>query len=100
MYEDKLKQLKTATRDVFDRVKELTERPAVVEAFNGLVNHTEHFLKAMKNFTGEDLPFTQIEYDGLDKLLKESRVMHCSGLYFFSLTINSALCVYHIMFPF
>jgi hypothetical protein len=74
VYEDKLKQLKAATRDVFSRVKELNERPAAVEAFNNLVNHTEYFLKAMKNFTGEDQPFTQVEFDVLEKLLTESKV--------------------------
>jgi len=82
VYEDKLKLLKTATRDVFDRVKELNERPVVIEAFNGLVNHTEHFLKAMKNFTGEDLPFTQVEYDALEKLLTDSKVLYCIRLSF------------------
>jgi hypothetical protein len=74
VYEDKLKQLKAATKDVFNRVKELHERPAAVGGFNSLVNHTEFFLKAMKNFTGEDQPFTQIEYDVLEKLLNESKV--------------------------
>jgi hypoxia up-regulated 1 len=72
-YEDKLKQLKAVTRDVFERVHELSERPVAIAALAQRVNHTEYFLVMMRNFTGEDLPYTQVEYDMLEKLVNETK---------------------------
>ena len=62
------------TKDVYERVNELHERPTAIAALNGMMNHSEYFLAFMKNFTGEDMPFTQVEYDVLDKLINETRV--------------------------
>ena len=38
------------------------------------MNYTEHFLVGMKNYTGEDLPFTEVEYTTLEKLINETKV--------------------------
>jgi len=38
------------------------------------MNHSEFFLSFMRNFTGEDMPFTQVEFDVLDKMVNETRV--------------------------
>jgi len=62
------------TKDMYERVNELHERPAAVAALNSMMNHSEFFLTFMKNFTGEDLPFTQVEFDVLDKMINETRV--------------------------
>jgi len=59
---------------VYERVNELRERPTAIAALNGMMNHSELFLELMRNFTGEDLPFTQVEFDVLDKLINETRV--------------------------
>ena len=73
-FEAKLNDLKTLTKDMYDRVNELHERPTAIAALNGMVNHSEFFRDFMKNFTGEDQPFTQVEYDVLDKMINETRV--------------------------
>jgi len=73
-FEVKLNDLKAATKDVYERVNELHERPTAIAALNSMVNHSEFFLAFMKNFTGEDLPFTQVEFDVLDKMVNDTRV--------------------------
>ena len=62
------------TKDVYDRVSELHERPTAIAALNSIMNHSEFFLSFMRNFTGEDMPFTQVEFDVLDKMVNETRV--------------------------
>ena len=73
-YEDKLQELKKMMRAVKERVKEHEERPKALEALKTVMNYSEGFLKSMKNFTGEDLPFTETEYNTLEKLINETRV--------------------------
>jgi len=73
-FEAKLSDLKALMKDVYERVNELRERPTAIAALNSMVNHSEFFLAFMKNFTGEDMPFTQVEFDVLDKLINETRV--------------------------
>lgn len=72
-YEAKLKEMKSATKALYWRVQEMQERPGAIEALNTIVNHTNYFLGGMKNFTGEDQPFTQVEYDALEKLITETK---------------------------
>lgn len=72
-YETKLKDLKSSTRALYRRVQEMQDRPGAIEALNSIVNHTNYFLGGMKNFTGEDQPFTQVEYDALEKLITETK---------------------------
>ena len=74
-YEAKLKEMKSATKALYWRVQEMQERPGAIEALNTIVNHTNYFLGGMKNFTGEDQPFTQVEYDALEKLITETKVI-------------------------
>ena len=69
-----MKELKTATRDLYFRVHEMKERPAIIAELYSRVNHSEYFLSGMKNYTGEDKPFTQVEYDTLAKLITDTKV--------------------------
>ena len=69
-----MSDLQKLTHDLYDRVKELEERPRAEDAMRGMLNYTRHFLGSMKNYTGEDLPFTQVEYDTLDKLINTTDV--------------------------
>lgn len=62
------------TKDMYERVNELHERPTAIAALNSMMNHSEFFLAFMKNFTGEDMPFTQVEFDVLDKMINDTRV--------------------------
>lgn len=78
-YESKLNDLKSATKDLYGRVYEMLERPAAVEALNSMLNHTAYFLFGMKNFTGEDQPFAQADYDALEKLVIDTVV--CFAVY-------------------
>merc|ERR550532_527617 len=71
-YEDKLKELKKLTKDLLERVRELKERPQAIDAINSIMNYSRHFLKNMENFTGEDQPFTKVEYETLEKLITET----------------------------
>ena len=66
--------MKAITRSLYERVTELRERPTAVAALNSMMNHSEFFLYFMRNFTGEDLPFTQVEFDVLDKMINDTRV--------------------------
>jgi len=49
---------------------------AAVEALDGVVNHTEYFIAGMKNYMGEDQPFTQVEFDRLQDLCVETKVCY------------------------
>lgn len=75
MYTEKLDELRLLTRDLFERVFELEQRPHFIEMFNSRVNHSEYFLVSMANFTGEDLPFTKVEFETLKTLIKDTKVM-------------------------
>jgi hypothetical protein len=77
-FEDKMKSLKAATKDLYERVKEAEERPRAIEALNSVMNYSQFFLVGMMNFTGKDQPFTQVEMETLSKLIVETQVQHSS----------------------
>jgi len=82
------------TKDVYERVMELNERPTAVAALNTMLNHSEFFLAFMRNFTGEDLPFTQVEFDVLDKMINETRVSTvCAAVDLNYLSENVVACL-------
>ena len=65
------------TKELEERVKEFKDRPRAIEALNSMVNYSEHFLKSMKNFTGDEIgeqPFTTVEYTTLEKLIQTTKV--------------------------
>ncbi|CAD5112087.1 DgyrCDS1328 [Dimorphilus gyrociliatus] len=72
-YEDKLAELEDIFKDINNRVKEIKDQPQAWEAMRIQLNHSEVFIAGMKNFTGEDSIFTQVEYDTLDKLINKTR---------------------------
>lgn len=76
VYEKKLKSLKSLTKDLYARVYEYVERPKALETMNGLLNYTTHFLIGMQNYTGEDQPFTEVEYNTLKKLVQDTLVSY------------------------
>ena len=71
-YEDKLSDLQKITKDLQLRVYELQERPKALEALNSIMNYSTHFLIGMQNYTGEDQPFTEVEYNTLKKLVQDT----------------------------
>ncbi|KAK2147196.1 hypothetical protein LSH36_564g01052 [Paralvinella palmiformis] len=73
VYDIKLSELKKLTADLYQRVYEAEERPKAIEALNGVVNYTEYFRDGMKNLTGEDQPFTEVELATLEKLINTTK---------------------------
>ncbi|CAH1796844.1 unnamed protein product [Owenia fusiformis] len=75
-YKDKLKSLQKAMKDVILRVKEVSERPAALDALKSMLNYSVHFKEGMKNFTagmteGDEI-FTEVEFNTLAKLVNET----------------------------
>jgi hypothetical protein len=76
-----LKELKKLTTDIYQRVFEAEERPKAMETLNSIVNYTKFFLTGMKNLTGEDKPFTDVELVTLEKLINTTEVgLDCLSL--------------------
>ncbi|CAH0560825.1 unnamed protein product [Brassicogethes aeneus] len=75
-YENKLKELKELTNDIFSKVWEHRERPEALNALHSLLNHSTHFLLSAKNLTKttnlEKDVFTDVEVEALEKLIKET----------------------------
>ncbi|KAL3886109.1 hypothetical protein ACJMK2_026127 [Sinanodonta woodiana] len=73
-YTDKLKSLKKLTKDLNFRVKEATERPKALDALKSMLNHSEHFVKTLKNLTVLEEPiFTAVEVETLEKLINNTK---------------------------
>ncbi len=49
-----------------------------LDALNTIMNYSEHFLVGMKNFTGEDQPFTEVEFSTLESLINDTKVSSLS----------------------
>lgn len=76
-FEDKLSELKKATRKVTKRVKEHQERPKLVKQLRSLLNSSHHFVLAARNYTTPapgylDSLYTKVEVDTLEKLVNET----------------------------
>uniref|UniRef100_A0A1L8DU22 Hypoxia up-regulated protein 1 n=1 Tax=Nyssomyia neivai TaxID=330878 RepID=A0A1L8DU22_9DIPT len=75
-YEDKLKELKKLTNDVYSRHWEHTERPEALKALSGMLEGAEKFLKSAKNLTkdtnAEKDVFTTVEIETLEKAIRET----------------------------
>ena len=71
---DKLNTLRKSSEELFYRVEQYKERPRALEALNSAVNYSEHFIVTMANFTGEDQPFTEVEYGKLKDMINETKV--------------------------
>jgi hypoxia up-regulated 1 len=73
-FNEKLAQLKSATKEVRYRIDEKKQRPKVLEEMRDVLNKSSHFLKSIHNLTGDDLPITLTERDNLDKLINTTKV--------------------------
>jgi len=73
VYEDKVKEVKKPFKELFERVKEYEDRPRALEALHTVMNYSEHFLAGMKNLTGEDMPFTEVEFTTLHTLITTTK---------------------------
>lgn len=76
IYEDKLKELKKLTNDVYARHWEHSERPEALKALEGMLEGSEKFLKSAKNLTKdaneEKDVFTAVEIETLEKAIRET----------------------------
>lgn len=76
MFIDKLKELKTAAKDLFTRVKELQLRPKAIEELRATIKQGWNFSESIFNLTKSDPDiFTQVEMDTLFKVLNETEVI-------------------------
>ncbi|XP_029647908.1 hypoxia up-regulated protein 1 [Octopus sinensis] len=72
-YVKRLNILKAASKDLLFRVKEMRDRPVMLDTLKSLLNHTEYFYKNLYNHTfGDDPVFTQVEVNTLGKLINET----------------------------
>ncbi|KAJ8968762.1 hypothetical protein NQ317_012719 [Molorchus minor] len=75
-YEKKLDELHALTRELFSRVWEHKERPEALNALEGMLNHSSHFLANARNLTKTTNPekdvFTDVEVDTLEKLINDT----------------------------
>ncbi|XP_059619437.1 hypoxia up-regulated protein 1 [Phlebotomus argentipes] len=75
-YEEKLKELKKLTNDVYARHWEHTERPEALKALKGMLDGAEKFLKSARNLTkdanAEKDVFTAVEIETLEKAIRET----------------------------
>jgi len=73
VYEDKLKELKKLTNDIYARHWEHTERPDALNMLNQVLNGSSSFLLTAKNFTKDVDPdkdiFTAVEIASLEKII-------------------------------
>ena len=87
MFDDKLKEVKKNFANLAEKIREVKERPKAMEAFNTIANYSEFFANGMQNLTGEDMPFTQTEFNTLSKMLNEAKVSSIVFLFSFSIRI-------------
>ena len=73
-FQEKLTELKNASRDVFYRLSEKRLRPKKLDELKDVLNRSVSFFNTLANFTGEDLPLTDTERSTLDKLINSTKV--------------------------
>ncbi|GAB0093000.1 hypoxia up-regulated protein 1 [Sergentomyia squamirostris] len=76
-YENKLKELKKLTNDVYGRHWEHNERPEALKALEKMLEGSQKFLKNAKNLTkevdAEKDVFTAVEIETLEKTIQETK---------------------------
>ena len=76
-FQDKLAELKSASRDVYFRMNEKKLRPKRLDELKEVLNKSIDFLESTRNLTGaagEDKPITEVEWNTLDKLITTVKV--------------------------
>jgi hypoxia up-regulated 1 len=74
MFQEKLTELKNVSRDVFYRLSERRLRPKKLDELKDVLNRSSSFLGTLTNYTGEDLPLTEVERSTLEKLINTTKV--------------------------
>jgi len=74
----KLDELKTLTKSLLLRVREVDLRPQKIQELKDVLNTTEYFLQATRVLLlkkeDDEKPFTDGEINSLEKLIKETYV--------------------------
>ena len=74
----KLDELKTLTKSLILRVREVDLRPQKIQELKDVLNSTEYFLQATRVLflkkEDDEKPFTDGEINSLEKLIKETYV--------------------------
>lgn len=82
IFQEKLTELRNVSRDVYFRLSERRLRPKKLDELKDVMNRSVSFLNTLANYTGEDLPLTEIERSTLDKLINTTKVGY---LFFYSI---------------
>ena len=81
----KLTELKSLTKSLLVRVREVDLRPRKIQELKDALNSTEYFMQAARLLfikkDDEDKPFTEGEVTSLEKLLKETYVSICERIH-------------------
>jgi hypoxia up-regulated 1 len=72
-FQDKLAELRNVSRDVYFRLNEKKLRPKRLDEMKDVLNRSSSFLSTLSNYTGEDLPLTETDRSGLEKLVNTTK---------------------------
>ncbi|CAG0888377.1 unnamed protein product [Cyprideis torosa] len=70
-FKKRLRELKSATADLYDRVHELRERPTVIAALKDMLNQSQHFLGRAREM--EEGLFTEVELNKLEETINATQ---------------------------
>ncbi|GAB6024272.1 hypothetical protein CHUAL_008965 [Chamberlinius hualienensis] len=73
VFKEKLSSVKSATREMYERVREHRDRPEALNALKDMLNGSEYFYKQAANLTEDEQYFTQVELETLNKLITETK---------------------------
>jgi hypothetical protein len=83
----KLDELKTLTKSLILRVREVDLRPQKIQELKDILNSTEYFLQAARVLflkkEDDEKPFTDGEINSLEKILKETYVSLENRFFFY-----------------
>ena len=74
LFNERIADFKSLTRELFDRVREHRERPEAVAALKNMLNISQMFLIGAKNASEEDQIFTEVEVKTLEKLIDDTNI--------------------------
>lgn len=73
LFSEKLTDLKSLTRNLFDRVREHRERPEALNALNNILNISEMFFNGANNVSADEQIFSEVELNVLKKLIDDTK---------------------------
>ncbi len=92
-------ELKSLTKSLKIRVREVDLRPIKLQELKDVLNITEHFLHTTRNLLSkkdnDEKPFTEGEIKYLEKLIKDTYVSYFISFYFSKMKFCSSGVIKH-----